>query len=217
MTAALRPAGPAPPCGSGTGSWPPVTATGRSGCTTQRRAACVPRWARTPAGFTPWTWHRPRERYGALRTAPGGGCVRSGGIGPPCHGLSAAPLQLLSGAEDSFVHVWKLSRNPDTDDVEVSARRERAAGIRERGAAGRCRRVAAAAAARGAAVERRPGPAWAAAAARLLLLLARPRVSTWGAERNGSWAVNRPAVASAAGPALPARRSERCVHSRART
>lgn len=30
------------------------------------------------------------------------------------------PLQLLSGAEDSFVHVWKLSRNPDTDDVEVS-------------------------------------------------------------------------------------------------
>lgn len=145
------------------------------------------------------------------------GCVRSGGIGPPCHGLSAAPLQLLSGAEDSFVHVWKLSRNPDTDDVEVSARRERAAGIRERGAAGRCRRVAAVAAARGAAVERRPGPAWAAAAARLLLLLARPRVSTWGAERNGSWAVNRPAVASAAGPALPARRSERCVHSRART
>ena len=30
------------------------------------------------------------------------------------------PLQLLSGAEDSFVHVWKLSRNLDTDDVEVS-------------------------------------------------------------------------------------------------
>lgn len=165
----------------------------------------------------------------ALDLAPASGKVRRaahgagrglravGGIGPPCHGLSAAPLQLLSGAEDSFVHVWKLSRNPDTDDVEVSARRERAAGIRERGAAGRCRRVAAAAAARGAAVERRSGPAWAAAAARLLLLLARPRVSTWGAERNGSWAVNRPAVASAAGPALPARRSERCVHSRART
>lgn len=31
-----------------------------------------------------------------------------------------SPSQLLSGAEDSFVHVWKLSRNPDTDDVEVS-------------------------------------------------------------------------------------------------
>uniref|UniRef100_A0A8B9FW10 WD repeat domain 54 n=1 Tax=Amazona collaria TaxID=241587 RepID=A0A8B9FW10_9PSIT len=28
--------------------------------------------------------------------------------------------KLLSGAEDSFVHIWKLSRNPDTDDVEVS-------------------------------------------------------------------------------------------------
>ncbi|RMC14602.1 hypothetical protein DUI87_09700 [Hirundo rustica rustica] len=28
--------------------------------------------------------------------------------------------QLLSGAEDSFVHVWELSRNPDTDDIEVS-------------------------------------------------------------------------------------------------
>lgn len=30
------------------------------------------------------------------------------------------PPQLLSGAEDSFVHVWNLSRNLDTDDVEVS-------------------------------------------------------------------------------------------------
>lgn len=30
------------------------------------------------------------------------------------------PWQLLSGAEDSFVHVWKLSRDPDTDDIEVS-------------------------------------------------------------------------------------------------
>ncbi|KAL2305580.1 hypothetical protein Nmel_007575 [Mimus melanotis] len=29
------------------------------------------------------------------------------------------PPQLLSGAEDSFVHVWKLSRNPDTDDIEI--------------------------------------------------------------------------------------------------
>uniref|UniRef100_A0A672TVM9 WD repeat domain 54 n=1 Tax=Strigops habroptila TaxID=2489341 RepID=A0A672TVM9_STRHB len=28
--------------------------------------------------------------------------------------------KLLSGAEDSFVHIWKLSRNPDTDDIEVS-------------------------------------------------------------------------------------------------
>ncbi|KAM9580541.1 WD repeat-containing protein 54 isoform 4-T4 [Guaruba guarouba] len=27
--------------------------------------------------------------------------------------------KLLSGAEDSFVHIWKLSRNPDTDDVEI--------------------------------------------------------------------------------------------------
>ncbi|NXG64499.1 WDR54 protein, partial [Hemiprocne comata] len=26
---------------------------------------------------------------------------------------------LLSGAEDSFVHVWKLSRNPYTDDIEI--------------------------------------------------------------------------------------------------
>uniref|UniRef100_A0A8B9EFF9 Elongator complex protein 2 n=1 Tax=Anser cygnoides TaxID=8845 RepID=A0A8B9EFF9_ANSCY len=38
------------------------------------------------------------------------------------YALDLAPLtgKLLSGAEDSFVHVWKLSRNPDTDDVEVS-------------------------------------------------------------------------------------------------
>lgn len=27
--------------------------------------------------------------------------------------------KLLSGAEDSFVHIWKLSRNPDTDDIEI--------------------------------------------------------------------------------------------------
>ncbi|XP_052523177.1 WD repeat-containing protein 54 [Tympanuchus pallidicinctus] len=33
--------------------------------------------------------------------------------------LAPASGKLLSGAEDSFVHVWKLSRNPDTDDVEV--------------------------------------------------------------------------------------------------
>ncbi|NWZ17578.1 WDR54 protein, partial [Agelaius phoeniceus] len=37
------------------------------------------------------------------------------------YALDLAPLtgKLLSGAEDSFVHVWKLSRNPDTDDIEV--------------------------------------------------------------------------------------------------
>uniref|UniRef100_A0A8B9T746 WD repeat domain 54 n=1 Tax=Anas platyrhynchos TaxID=8839 RepID=A0A8B9T746_ANAPL len=37
------------------------------------------------------------------------------------YALDLAPLtgKLLSGAEDSFVHVWKLSRNPDTDDVEI--------------------------------------------------------------------------------------------------
>ncbi|KAM6136742.1 WD repeat-containing protein 54 [Phoenicopterus ruber ruber] len=37
------------------------------------------------------------------------------------YALDLAPQtgKLLSGAEDSFVHVWKLSRNPDTDDVEV--------------------------------------------------------------------------------------------------
>uniref|UniRef100_A0A8B9C8R3 Elongator complex protein 2 n=1 Tax=Anser brachyrhynchus TaxID=132585 RepID=A0A8B9C8R3_9AVES len=39
------------------------------------------------------------------------------------YALDLAPLtgKLLSGAEDSFVHVWKLSRNPDTDDVESPA------------------------------------------------------------------------------------------------
>uniref|UniRef100_U3K2K9 WD repeat-containing protein 54 beta-propeller domain-containing protein n=1 Tax=Ficedula albicollis TaxID=59894 RepID=U3K2K9_FICAL len=37
------------------------------------------------------------------------------------YALDLAPLtgKLLSGAEDSFVHVWKLSRNPDTDDIEI--------------------------------------------------------------------------------------------------
>lgn len=30
------------------------------------------------------------------------------------------PLQLLSGSEDSFVEVWGLTHNPDTDDIEVS-------------------------------------------------------------------------------------------------
>ncbi|NXY84333.1 WDR54 protein, partial [Alcedo cyanopectus] len=35
--------------------------------------------------------------------------------------LDLAPQtgQLLSGAEDSFVHVWKISRSPDTDDIEL--------------------------------------------------------------------------------------------------
>ncbi|XP_064509754.1 WD repeat-containing protein 54 isoform X2 [Pseudopipra pipra] len=37
------------------------------------------------------------------------------------YALDLAPLtgKLLSGAEDSFVHVWKLSRDPDTGDVEI--------------------------------------------------------------------------------------------------
>ncbi|KAK4818568.1 hypothetical protein QYF61_014704 [Mycteria americana] len=37
------------------------------------------------------------------------------------YALDLAPQtgKLLSGAEDSFVHVWKLGRNPDTDDVEI--------------------------------------------------------------------------------------------------
>ncbi|NXW10293.1 WDR54 protein, partial [Fregetta grallaria] len=37
------------------------------------------------------------------------------------YALDLAPQtgKLLSGAEDSFVHVWKLSRNPDTEDVEI--------------------------------------------------------------------------------------------------
>ncbi|KFO92880.1 WD repeat-containing protein 54, partial [Buceros rhinoceros silvestris] len=38
------------------------------------------------------------------------------------YALDLAPEtgKLLSGAEDSFVHVWKLSRDPDTDNIEVS-------------------------------------------------------------------------------------------------
>lgn len=75
----------------------------------------------------------------ALDLAPATGKVQPRGHGagwgllcalcsPRCaHGLSAVPLQLLSGAEDSFVHVWKLSRNLDTDDVEV--RHKQAVGI----------------------------------------------------------------------------------------
>ncbi|RLV76327.1 hypothetical protein DV515_00017092 [Chloebia gouldiae] len=37
------------------------------------------------------------------------------------YALDLAPLtgKLLSGAEDSFVHVWKLCREPDSDDIEV--------------------------------------------------------------------------------------------------
>ncbi|NXG39771.1 WDR54 protein, partial [Dromaius novaehollandiae] len=37
------------------------------------------------------------------------------------YALDLAPLtgKLLSGAEDSFVHIWKLSKNRDTDDVEI--------------------------------------------------------------------------------------------------
>ncbi|NXW25234.1 WDR54 protein, partial [Circaetus pectoralis] len=37
------------------------------------------------------------------------------------YALDLAPQtgKLLSGAEDSFVHIWKLSRNPDTDNVEI--------------------------------------------------------------------------------------------------
>ncbi|XP_064304802.1 WD repeat-containing protein 54 isoform X2 [Phalacrocorax carbo] len=37
------------------------------------------------------------------------------------YALDVAPQtgKLLSGAEDSFVHVWKLSRDPDTGDVEI--------------------------------------------------------------------------------------------------
>ncbi|XP_030306377.1 WD repeat-containing protein 54 isoform X1 [Calypte anna] len=37
------------------------------------------------------------------------------------YALDLAPQtgKLLSGAEDSFVHVWKLSRNPDKDDIEI--------------------------------------------------------------------------------------------------
>ncbi|NXV71812.1 WDR54 protein, partial [Atlantisia rogersi] len=37
------------------------------------------------------------------------------------YALDLAPQtgKLLSGAEDSFVHVWQLSRNPDTDDIEI--------------------------------------------------------------------------------------------------
>ncbi|NXD88082.1 WDR54 protein, partial [Halcyon senegalensis] len=37
------------------------------------------------------------------------------------YALDLAPEtgKLLSGAEDSFVHVWKLSRNADTDDIEI--------------------------------------------------------------------------------------------------
>ncbi|XP_017597874.1 PREDICTED: WD repeat-containing protein 54, partial [Corvus brachyrhynchos] len=38
------------------------------------------------------------------------------------YALDLAPLtgKLLSGAEDSFVHVWQLRRDPDTDGIEVS-------------------------------------------------------------------------------------------------
>ncbi|KAM6269869.1 WD repeat-containing protein 54 [Porphyrio hochstetteri] len=40
------------------------------------------------------------------------------------YALDLAPQtgKLLSGAEDSFVHVWQLSRNPDTDDIEIEHR-----------------------------------------------------------------------------------------------
>ncbi|NXJ21908.1 WDR54 protein, partial [Dicrurus megarhynchus] len=37
------------------------------------------------------------------------------------YALDLAPLtgKLLSGAEDSFVHVWQLSKDPDTDGIEI--------------------------------------------------------------------------------------------------
>ncbi|XP_025931922.1 WD repeat-containing protein 54 [Apteryx rowi] len=37
------------------------------------------------------------------------------------YALDLAPLtgKLLSGAEDSFVHIWKLSKNLDTEDIEI--------------------------------------------------------------------------------------------------
>uniref|UniRef100_A0A674JVP0 WD repeat-containing protein 54 beta-propeller domain-containing protein n=1 Tax=Terrapene triunguis TaxID=2587831 RepID=A0A674JVP0_9SAUR len=37
------------------------------------------------------------------------------------YALDVAPLtgKLLSGAEDSYVQIWKLSRSPDTGDIEV--------------------------------------------------------------------------------------------------
>ncbi|XP_074759766.1 WD repeat-containing protein 54 [Athene noctua] len=40
------------------------------------------------------------------------------------YALDVAPQtgKLLSGAEDSFVHVWKLSRNPDTGEVAIEHR-----------------------------------------------------------------------------------------------
>lgn len=62
-----------------------------------------------------WAWSRAGAAPRSAHRAASPHCA---------HGLSAVPLQLLSGAEDSFVHVWKLSRSPDTDDVEVSETRE---------------------------------------------------------------------------------------------
>lgn len=41
---------------------------------------------------------------------------------------SLSPAQLLSAAEDSFVRVWGLSRNADTDSIEVSPRTARLKG-----------------------------------------------------------------------------------------
>ncbi|KAK2511394.1 Wdr54 [Columba guinea] len=40
------------------------------------------------------------------------------------YALDLAPQtgKLLSGAEDSFVHVWQLSTNPDTEDIEIQHR-----------------------------------------------------------------------------------------------
>lgn len=61
-----------------------------------------------------WAWSRAGAAPRSAHRAASPRCA---------HGLSAVPLQLLSGAEDSFVHVWKLSRSPDTDDVEVSETR----------------------------------------------------------------------------------------------
>lgn len=55
-----------------------------------------------------------------------------------CH-LRGVPMvpplswQLLSGAEDSFVHVWQLSRDPDTDGIEVSPGLAHGPGARSHG------------------------------------------------------------------------------------
>lgn len=105
-------------CSCGRASSQPAMAMGSCACTKPALELCVPRSVHMLALYALWTWLQRQARSVPL-PVPWPLPLHRAGLSPALLSLTTS-FQLLSAAEDTFVHLWQLSRSPEDGAIEVS-------------------------------------------------------------------------------------------------